>query len=131
MKTPKKHDYEVGYGKPPKHTRFKPGQSGNPSGRPKGVANLRTDVEKVLGQEITVLEGGRSVKLQAQELLVRAIVNRGLKGNHQAALKALELRERLSPDQAADAAPTVTLTASQRALLENVLRDFEDDDVDG
>lgn len=27
-------DYEVGYGKPPKHTQYKPKQSGNPGGRP-------------------------------------------------------------------------------------------------
>ena len=36
-------DYEVGRGKPPLHTRFKPGQSGNPKGRPKGVRNFKTD----------------------------------------------------------------------------------------
>ena len=34
-------NHEVGYGKPPKHTRFKPGQSGNSKGRPKGVRNFR------------------------------------------------------------------------------------------
>ncbi len=33
----------VGYCKPPKRTRFQPGQSGNPRGRPKGTKNLKTD----------------------------------------------------------------------------------------
>ena len=32
--------YEVGYGRPPQHTQFRPGQSGNPAGRRKGVRNL-------------------------------------------------------------------------------------------
>jgi len=34
--------YEIGYGNPPKHTRFRPGRSGNPAGRRKGVRNLMT-----------------------------------------------------------------------------------------
>ena len=41
-------DYEVGRGKPPLHTRFKPGESGNPKGRPKGVRNFKTDVQATL-----------------------------------------------------------------------------------
>jgi len=43
---PRDHDYgphyEVGYGKPPRHTRFEPGVSGNPHGRPKDAKNLST-----------------------------------------------------------------------------------------
>jgi hypothetical protein len=37
-------DYEIGYGRPPIHTRFKPGQSGNPAGRPKGAQNSATEI---------------------------------------------------------------------------------------
>ena len=46
---PLSSDYEVGYGKPPEHTRFQPGRSGNPRGRPKGTKNLKTDLVEELG----------------------------------------------------------------------------------
>jgi len=41
-------DYEVGYGKPPHHTRFVKGQSGNPRGRPRGAKNMKTLLNKAL-----------------------------------------------------------------------------------
>ena len=40
--------YEVGYARPPLHSRFRPGQSGNPAGRRKGAHNLGTDVQRIL-----------------------------------------------------------------------------------
>ena len=45
-------DYNVGKGKPPKSTRFKPGQSGNPKGRPKGRKNLKTELDEVLNATV-------------------------------------------------------------------------------
>jgi hypothetical protein len=43
--------YEVGRGKPPAETRFKPGQSGNPKGRPKG-ASLRDIVQRIANETV-------------------------------------------------------------------------------
>jgi hypothetical protein len=40
--------YEVGFGKPPKHTRFRAGQSGNPAGRRNGIRDLMTDVNTLV-----------------------------------------------------------------------------------
>src|SRR6266581_497621 len=51
-------EYEVGYRKPPKTTRFKAGKSGNPKGRPKGSTNLATDLSAERNEQITVREGG-------------------------------------------------------------------------
>ena len=61
-------DYEVGYGKPPKSSRFKKGKSGNPKGRPKGAKNrlpnlneerLKSIIIKEAYRPINVVEDGR------------------------------------------------------------------------
>jgi hypothetical protein len=52
-----KNDYLVGYARPPQQFRFKPGQSGNPKGRPKGAPNLKTIVERALRKTVKVREG--------------------------------------------------------------------------
>jgi hypothetical protein len=54
--------YRIGYGKPPTHSRFRPGQSGNPAGRRKGVRNLMTDVKRTLSTLIKVREDGRRAR---------------------------------------------------------------------
>ena len=55
--------YEVGYAKPPAETRFKPGRSGNPRGRPKGSRNKPPQVEKQSLQDIVTSEASRLVKV--------------------------------------------------------------------
>ena len=67
IRLPGAADYEVGYGRPPTHSRFRPGQSGNPAGRRKGVRNLKTDVMRTLGAPIKVKEGGRTRIRSTQE----------------------------------------------------------------
>jgi hypothetical protein len=79
------HDYDVGYRKPPKHTRFKPGQSGNPRGRPRGTKNLKTDLAEELGEKIEIREGERSRKVSKQRALIKSQTNKAIKGDTRAA----------------------------------------------
>ena len=88
-------DDEVGYGKPPKHTRFQPGQSGNPRGRVKGTKNLKTDLLEELGEKILVHEGGQARKLSKQRAVVKMLVTRTLKGDARAASSLLSMMMRL------------------------------------
>jgi hypothetical protein len=74
----------VGYKSPPKHSQFKKGRSGNPSGRPKGVRNLRTSVENVLTEIISVNTGGKLVKVSKFEAMCMQHSNKALKGDHRA-----------------------------------------------
>ncbi|MCY3732928.1 MAG: DUF5681 domain-containing protein, partial [Chloroflexi bacterium] len=50
--------YDVGFGKPPKHSRFKKGKSGNPKGRPKGSRNFSMVVKETLEEPVRVTSHG-------------------------------------------------------------------------
>lgn len=73
--------YEVGYGKPPKPTRFMKGQSGNPNGRPRGAKNITTLFTKALKERVIVTENGRRRSISKQEALVKHLVNKALSGD--------------------------------------------------
>ncbi len=63
-------DYSVGYGKPPEHTRFKKGHSGNGQGRPRGVKNLATLLGAALDEKVIVTENGRRRKITKREAII-------------------------------------------------------------
>jgi Family of unknown function (DUF5681) len=69
-------NYRVGRGKPPLNSRFKPGVSGNPSGRPKRAATLETDLLDELAGPVAA--GGDGTK---QRAIVRTLVNQAIGGN--------------------------------------------------
>jgi len=83
--------YVVGYGKPPKATRFRPGQSGNPKGRPKGARGVGKVLEEALSQEVSVTEGGRTSRITKREALILSLVTKALKGDMRAASETLKL----------------------------------------
>jgi hypothetical protein len=66
-------DYSVGYRKPPQHSRFRPGQSGDPTGRRKGVRNLSTDAQRTLTASVRVDSGGRSHNISTQEATLKVL----------------------------------------------------------
>ena len=78
-------DAGVGYGKPPARTRFRKGQSGNPTGRRNGAKNLKTDLTEELQESVMVREGERSTKISKQRAIVKTLVNKTLKGDTAAA----------------------------------------------
>jgi len=77
-------DYEVGYGKPPCHTRFEPGRSGNPRGRPPGAKNMKTLLSKALNELVVVTEPGGRRKVSKREAIVTQLVNRSAKADYKA-----------------------------------------------
>jgi uncharacterized protein DUF5681 len=76
-----KSPYPVGYAKPPSNTQFKPGQSGNPSGRPKGAKNFGTAIEDALRARVTVTENGKRRRLSMRQVIAKRLVNRAAEGD--------------------------------------------------
>ena len=74
---------EIGYGKPSRNTRFKRGRSGNPKGRPPG-RKKKPPYEAVLGQMVTVREGGIERRVTAAEAFALYFTKQGLDGDNAA-----------------------------------------------
>lgn len=109
-------DYEVGDKRPPKHTRFPPGVSGNPKGRPKGSVNLRTQITQRLRQTVTVTQNGRPVKMRKGALIALQVVDAAAKGD----LKAATLVMRLDDEAAVELSKSSTEDAFAMPTKDNL-----------
>jgi hypothetical protein len=75
-------DNVVGYGRPPKHSQFKPGRSGNPRGKEKGVRNIASDVKRTLGFLVKFDDRrGKPIRMSTQEYALRRLRAQVLKGD--------------------------------------------------
>ena len=118
--------YEVGFGRPPRHTRFKAGQSGNPKGKAKGAVNLATDVEDELAERIRIREGDKNLKVSKQRALVKALLARALKGDTRAAGLVLQLVKLISPNGETPPETAADLDSADVAIIERFLRRREE-----
>jgi Family of unknown function (DUF5681) len=83
--------YHVGYRKPPIESRFKPGTSGNPNGRPAGRRNLKRAAQEVFTSKVLVRQGGKARWVTRLEALLLTTMERGLKGNDKAAQSSIKI----------------------------------------
>jgi hypothetical protein len=110
-------DYEVGYGKPPRHTRFKKGQSGNPRGRPKGSKNLPTLLSEALNEPVVVAENGRRRKITMRQAIIKQLVKRSATAD----LRAMKILLDMVRDLERQAEPAFPETAEFSEADEKVL----------
>jgi hypothetical protein len=121
--TPVSNQAGVGYGRPPRHTRFKPGQSGTPGGRPKYTRNLKTIIQQALTGRITVREGERRRTITKLEGVVLRQVEGALKGNDRAALATLKIAAQVGLlDEADGAFATPPLSPAEQQILDKLLK---------
>ena len=90
---PDRKTYAVGYAKPPSGTRFQPGQSGNPKGRPRGKKKppqvpqherLKLIILEEAYRDIKVNDGDKQVTVPMAQAIVRSLAVTAAKGNTRA-----------------------------------------------
>jgi Family of unknown function (DUF5681) len=84
---------KVGYRHPPVHSRFKPGQSGNPSGRRKGSKNIRTLFQEIMKEQVSLREGAHVRSVTKREAILRGLVVSAMKGDSKSMMMLLRLAE--------------------------------------
>ena len=87
-------DYEVGYGRPPRHSRFRKGRSGNPKGRPKGARNFATELHEALGETMLVRQGGVERRVTRRGAVLLSMLDKALKGDVRAAGLLIGMEQR-------------------------------------
>ena len=119
-------DYDIGYRQPPKSTRFRPGRSGNPRGRPKGSRPIATLVREELDQLVTVSEGGKRTRLRKREVVAKTLVNGAMKGDARAIARMIALLERAGGELTLppDAVPE-ELSPADEELLQRVRSKYQ------
>ena len=90
-----KQNSAVGYGRPPVNRQFKPGQSGNPRGKPKGSKNFPTMFAEAMSRPVTVRDKkGKIRTLSKQELMVEVMVNKAVAGDPKAFAAVVQFAEK-------------------------------------
>ena len=113
----------VGYGKPPKTGRFKPGQSGNPNGRPKGARGLKQVVRAALDDEVDLVVGGQSTRKSKREVVVLKLIQKAASGDVRAIDSILNLDQKFDiAEEARDALhDPAQLEAECREILDRYI----------
>jgi len=113
-------DYEVGYGKPPAQSRWKKGQSGNPSGRPKASRGLKADLHAELISRMEIQMNGKRISGTKQQLMLKTLTARAAAGDVRAIKALIDLVMQIfgPEDRGGDAK---RLSAQDQQILDELL----------
>ena len=113
--------HAVGYAKPPRHTRFKKGQSGNPNGRPQGSPNLATAIERVLLEQVVVNEDGEPKIVNKLEAMVKQMVNNAVSGDARARQQVMGVLHVMEGGAEAPVTPGPVLGQDDQQVMQQIL----------
>ena len=117
-------EYDVGFGKPPKETRFQKGNSGNPKGRPKGTRNLATVLERTLREKVVINENGTRKIVTKLEAAIKQLVNKAASGDLAAMRQLSSLAGSAENESAADQKKS-TLAEADQKIVERLLKQLQ------
>ena len=120
----KKGDYEVGYGKAPRHTRFAKGQSSNPRGRPSGAKNFTTLLSEALNEPVIVTEHGGRRKVSKRQAIITQLVNRSATADFRAIKILLDIMRDIERQTEPTAPETSDFSEADEKVLEQIRARF-------
>ena len=115
----------VGYGRPPRHSQFTKGKSGNPKGRPKGSKNFGLVLEDELNTKISINENGKRKSITKREAVAKQIVNKAASGDTKAipiVLNEARAREKAGIGLETDPSQRVEDQQVMSGILERIRR---------
>ena len=118
-------NYAVGYGKPPAHTRYRKGQSGNPAGRRKGSKNFSTVLLEALQETVVIQQDGKTKRISKQQAAVKQAVHKAASGD----LRAFSLIATLTTqiEQSVEREPNGTVLSEQdKKVILSLFKNYEE-----
>jgi hypothetical protein len=116
----------VGYRNPPKHTRFKKGESGNPKGRPKGTLNMATVLARTLREKVIINENGQRRVITKLEAAVKQLVNKAASGDLRALRHLVDLVVSAEERAVQAPAPHTAMSEGDQKVVQGILERFGD-----
>jgi hypothetical protein len=113
---------EVGYRRPPVHTRFKAGRSGNPHGRSAGRPNTKTTVARVVNETVPVREGDKTRQMTKLEAMLQAHTMKAMKGDARSASIVIGLVTRMGLLGESETETLAVLSEEDEAILADYVR---------
>jgi hypothetical protein len=117
----KTHDNASGYRRPPQGSRFKPGRSGNPKGRPKGARNLKADLTALMKRRVAIREDGELRQVSRQEAMLLSLFEKAVRGDVKASGQLIAMLMKMEAHETAPSEPAV-VTDNDRAIVDDFLR---------
>lgn len=123
-KTPKFQSGEVGYCRPPRDTKFRKGESGNPRGRPKGTLNLATVLARTLREKVVINENGRRKVITKLEAAITQLVNKAASGDRHAVRYLCQLVIS-AEERSVVVDPTTHFSETDEKVMDNIIKRFQ------
>jgi hypothetical protein len=117
-------DYEVGYGKPPRHTRFVKGQSGNSRGRPPNAKNFKTLLNDALNQPLIITENGGRRKVSKRQAIITQLVNHSATADFRAMKILLDIMREIESQNEPASPETPAFSEADEKVLEQLRARF-------
>ena len=120
----KNESSEIGYCRPPKNSRFKPGRSGNLKGRPRGSLNLATVLQRALREKVVITSNGRRKLITKLEAAIMQLVDKAGSGDSHSIRHLCQLVAS-AEERSVEVEPTTQFSEIDQKVLDNILKRFQ------